>query len=42
MPVTFLFPSAENFVAHRRIRGFRPDASAFLAHADELWIEEDL
>ena len=42
MPVTFLFPSAENFVAHRRIRGFRPNASAFLSHSDELWIEEDL
>ena len=42
MPVTFLFPSAENFVAHRRIRGFRPDASAFLSHSDELWIEEGL
>lgn len=41
MPLTFFFPRAAPFVAHRRIRGFRSTVSwNALALAEELWIEE--
>ena len=40
MPVTFLFPLVVNYVAHRRIRGFRPGWSV-LGNAEELWIDPD-
>lgn len=41
MPVTFLFPGIENYVVHRRIRGFRLPRWAALAFVEVLWIEED-
>ncbi|MEJ2340423.1 MAG: hypothetical protein P8Y15_16245, partial [Gemmatimonadales bacterium] len=41
MPLTYFFPRAAPFVAHRRIRGFRSTVSwNALALAEELWIEE--
>jgi peptide/nickel transport system substrate-binding protein len=41
MPVTFLFPLVVNYVAHRRIRGFRQGWPGSLSYVEELWIEEE-
>ncbi len=42
VPLTFLFPQVETFVAHRRLRGlsslFRPDPLWFMEY---LWLEEE-
>jgi peptide/nickel transport system substrate-binding protein len=45
VPVTFLFPWAETFAAHRRLRGMRPDDRRPgqrnpIRALEDLWIEE--
>jgi peptide/nickel transport system substrate-binding protein len=39
-PVMILFPGVYRYVAHRRIRGFRPGWD-WLNHPQELWIEDE-
>lgn len=41
MPVTFLFPRTDAYVAHRRIHGFGLPTWNALALAEELWIEDE-
>jgi len=39
VPVTFLFPWAETFAAHRRLRGMRPSQPNPIRALEDLWIE---
>ena len=42
MPLTFLFPQIQTFVAHRRLRGLHsPYWGGTLRHMEDLWLEDE-
>ena len=42
VPVTVLYPSTPNLIAHRKVKGFRmPDRVSVIEALSELWIEEE-
>ena len=42
MPLTFLFPQIDTFIAHRRLQGLRnPHWGGTLQHMEDLWLEDE-
>ncbi|MFQ5902764.1 MAG: ABC transporter substrate-binding protein, partial [Candidatus Binatia bacterium] len=42
MPLTFLFPQIQTFIAHRRLRGLQnPFWGGDLRHIEDLWLEDE-
>ena len=42
LPITFLYPEAATYVAHRRLRGLgSPFRADLVSHMEELWLEDE-